>query len=648
MLLALGALLGYHLYVEYDHVDAFERERLSAQARVVDENMARKLDAINRTLVGIRSDLPRWGKLKDGREHAVHHLKMLSDAMIGVRTLLALDAHGITAFASREALIGADFSQREYFQAARRNPDPGVLYVSPPFRTVLGVHAFNVSRAIIAPDGRFAGIVSATLDPEEFEVLLNSVRYAPDMWSALVHGDGQVFMIRPQRENVAGKDLAKPGTFFSLHRDSGRPASTMSGVVYATGEERMIVLRTIQPAALRMDKPMVVAVTRDWHTIFAAWRHDTYWQGGLYAFLVLASVFGLYFHQRRQRQSEAVLLSSQASMNALLDNTPYLMWLKDGDSRFVAVNKAFVDSVGKTSATEIIGKTDFDLWPREEAERYRAEDVEVMTSLSQKLIEAQEIHHGQRCWMEVFKTPILNREGKLLGTAGFARDINERRDREQQRLAEAVAQRDTLVREVHHRIKNNLQGVAGLLRLELGKYLEMNPRLEIAIGQVNAIATVHGLQSGDSEETILLSATVSEICRAIQQQFQRPVVLWIQDAQFGFVPLQIDKDEAVSIALVLNELILNAVKHTPPGGIDPQVKLLADGHRAQILIRNSLAGKASFNFDSGRGVNTGLRLVRSLLPKEGVELSYEIDREKFMVARLVLTAPVVGRPVDRH
>ncbi|MFA7316805.1 MAG: PAS domain-containing protein, partial [Sulfuricella sp.] len=634
-LLALGALLAYNLYLDHVHVDTVEREVLSAQARVVDENMASQLDSINRALAGIRNELPRWERLKDGREQATHRLKALSEAMTGVRTMLVLDARGIVTISNREQLIGRDFNQREYFQMPLRDPDPETLYVSPPFRTVLGVFAITVSRAIIGLDGRFAGIVCATLDPEEFEVLINSVRYAPEVWSALAHGDGMLFMMTPERKGVPGLDLAKPGTFFTRHRDSGRQANTMSGIVYATGDERMISLRTIQPPALRMNKPMVVAVARDMDAIFASWRRDAYLQGGLYVSLVLVCVIGLFFYQRRQRdydllaasqeeaqrkaaerlklateaagvgvweydlasgelvwddsmfaiygmdpalfthvyeawrnsvlpedielaeavtreaveqgqpfdscfrirrgdgqirsirsiarvhhdesgravrmvgtneditdrkQAEDALRASQASLKALLDNTPYLMWLKDTGSRFVAVNKAFVLSSGKASAAEIIGKTDFDLWPEELAERYRAEDVEVMTTLQQKLVEEQEIHLGQPCWMETFKTPILNQDGQLLGTAGFAQDTSERRERERQRLADAVAHRDTLVREVHHRIKNNLQSVAGLLRLELGKYLEMNPRLETAICQVYAIAAVHGLQSAGPEE----------------------------------------------------------------------------------------------------------------------------------------------------
>ena len=776
VLLALGALLAYNLYLDHVHVDTVEREVLSAQARVVDENMASQLDSINRALAGIRNELPRWEELKDGKEQATHRLKALSEAMTGVRTMMVLDARGIVTISNREQLTGRDFSQREYFQMPLHDPDPETLFVSPPFRTVLGVFAITVSRAIIAPDGQFAGIVCATLDPEEFEVLINSVRYAPEVWSALVHGDGRLFMMMPERKGVAGLDLSKPGTFFTRHRDSGRLANTMSGIVYATGDERMISLRTIQPPALRMNKPMVVAVARDMGAIFASWRRDAYLQGGLYVSLALVCVLGLFFYQRRQRdydllvvsreaeqlkaaerlklatetagvgvweydlvsralvwddsmftiygmepamftpiyeawrncvlpedvaQAEAAsqaaveqgqpfdnifrirrgdgqirsiraiarvyrdedgqpvrmvgtnediterklaedaLRASQASLKALLDNTPYLMWLKDTGSRFVAVNKAFVRSAGKTSAAEIIGKTDFDLWPKELAERYRAEDVEVMTTLQQKLMEEQEIHLGQRCWMETFKTPILNQDGKLLGTAGFAQDISERRERELQRLADAVAYRDTLVREVHHRIKNNLQSVAGLLRLELGKYLEMNPRLETAICQVYAIAAVHGLQSAGPEEGILLSDTVREICHGVQEQFQRPVVFQVEDDRPGFVPVQIDKEEAVAVALVLNELILNAVKHTPQGSVDPVVELWTDGRRARVSIHNSLAGEEDFDFDSGRGVNTGLRLVRSLLPKQGAELRYEKVGENFMVTRLVLTAPVI-------
>lgn len=357
--------------------------------------------------------------------------------------------------------------------------------------------------------------------------------------------------------------------------------------------------------------------------------------------MILLMATGLLLGNRRLRQAEAALRKSEAGLSALLDNTPYLMWLKDKESRFLAVNKAFVRSTAKGSAAEIVGKTDFDLWPKELAERYRADDMEVMSTGRQKLIEAEEVHLGRPCWMETFKTPILDEQGKLLGTAGFARDTSERREREQRRLAEEMAHRDTLVREVHHRIKNNLQSVAGLLRRELGKYVEMDPRLETAITQVYSIAVVHGLQSADPNETTLLCDTIDQICRTVRDQTRRPLA-WLpggERRQFG--QIQIDRDEAVAIALVLNELLLNAVKHSPTEGPEPVVDVTAVGDDINVSVSNTVTAPPDFDFERGAGVNTGLRLVRSLLPEQGAKLSYEMDPSGRLVARLALREPVV-------
>ncbi|MDP1636150.1 MAG: hypothetical protein Q8L69_15895, partial [Gallionellaceae bacterium] len=112
--------------------------------------------------------------------------------------------------------------------------------------------------------------------------------------------------------------------------------------------------------------------------------------------------------------------------------------------------------------------------------------------------------------------------------------------------------------------------------------------------------------------------------------------------------VRIENSEAVSVALVLNELILNAVKHSPPGGAAPTVSLSANGSSAQLLIRNAVSHAPEFNIDTGAGLGTGLRLVRSLLPSQGAYLAYELDTENFMLTRLNLMAPVVSTTLKKE
>ncbi len=133
-----------------------------------------------------------------------------------------------------------------------------------------------------------------------------------------------------------------------------------------------------------------------------------------------------------RKRGEERLRQSEANQRAILDNSPYLTWLKDTEGRYLKVNKAYADYARLKDAQQAIGMTDFDLWPRDLAEKYRADDVEVMASRQQKRFEEPSIDGEQRHWVETFKSPVIDESGHMLGTVGFARDITERKRAEEQ------------------------------------------------------------------------------------------------------------------------------------------------------------------------------------------------------------------------
>ena len=95
--------------------------------------------------------------------------------------------------------------------------------------------------------------------------------------------------------------------------------------------------------------------------------------------------------------------------------------------------------------------------------------------------------------IEIRLNPVRMEDGAIR-VFGVADDATEREAAERQRMEEVVKQRDILVREVHHRIKNNLQGVAGLIQQAAVARPEVASALEEAAAQIQAIAQVHGLQ----------------------------------------------------------------------------------------------------------------------------------------------------------
>jgi diguanylate cyclase (GGDEF)-like protein/PAS domain S-box-containing protein len=303
----IGAFLVFNLQRERVAIESVERERLATQSKVVEDNLTRQLVAINLALESVRVDLPFWAAQPDGRERAIHWLKSINASMPSVLTFLVTDAKGIVTLSDREELIGFNASQREYFQAPLRSSSPKTFFVSSPYRTTLGNFVINVTRAIVGPGGGFAGVVSATVDPVDVQILLNSVRYAADMRSMLVHGDGRIFVSQPAVPDAMDKNLSVPGSFFTQHRDSNRPVSYFEGIVASTGDERLPVLRTIQPPALAMDKPLVVALSRESDAMFAPWSRDV--RNLLLAYLLLALLSSagmhLYLQQRAQRRASA-------------------------------------------------------------------------------------------------------------------------------------------------------------------------------------------------------------------------------------------------------------------------------------------------------------------------------------------------------
>lgn len=112
---------------------------------------------------------------------------------------------------------------------------------------------------------------------------------------------------------------------------------------------------------------------------------------------------------------------------ATLDNLPFQFWLKDANSKFLAVNQVFADAYGYADAQAMVGLSDFDVCPRERAERYRSDDLRVMTTRDSILMEESWRSGDGERHAEVFKKPVIGDNGELLGTVGFSRDVTERK-----------------------------------------------------------------------------------------------------------------------------------------------------------------------------------------------------------------------------
>ena len=133
-----------------------------------------------------------------------------------------------------------------------------------------------------------------------------------------------------------------------------------------------------------------------------------------------------------QKNLEEVLTATRSQQQALLDNIPFLAWLKDKNGKYISINHPFSDSY-KLKPEEIIGKTDFDLLPYETAKRNADIDRLVIASGERKHSEhSRKTPYGEE-WVEIYKSPIFNEKGEVIGLTGISREITDRK-----RLEEAI------------------------------------------------------------------------------------------------------------------------------------------------------------------------------------------------------------------
>ncbi|WP_313072056.1 diguanylate cyclase [Melaminivora sp.] len=351
--LVIGALLALALWAEHQQGEARERERLRQSAAIVHDNIARQLRSIHAVLARLAEAPLPPARAGIERERASDRLHAFGEAMTGVRTLNLLDAMGTIVASNREELVGQNFAYRDYFLTAH-SAAPDALLVSAPFRAVLGGWYITLARRVTLEGGGFGGVVMATLDPEQFLTLLQSVRYAPDMVAGLVHGDGLRFLMAFEGQSQPVEaDVARADTPFALHMHSGAPASVLQGRMAPDGPLLQAAVRTISPPELHMDKPLVVGVARRQEAVFDEWRAAAWVVAVAYALLGMGAGTALLVLQWRRRdlQEHALALAEreavlEARWRAVLEATSLGVWEWRGEGGPVYFSPAWKAMLG--------------------------------------------------------------------------------------------------------------------------------------------------------------------------------------------------------------------------------------------------------------------------------------------------------------
>ena len=290
------------------------------------------------------------------------------------------------------------------------------------------------------------------------------------------------------------------------------------------------------------------------------------------------------------------------------------------------VNRAYCRYYGK-QPEELIGKPIFQLLPHQEDQR-TIQHLKSLTPENPVIVSEHQVldANGDLRWQQWTDRAIFDESGRLVEFQSVARDITELKEAAKL-LRESLTEKEVLLREIHHRVKNNLQVMASLLNLQ-SDYVENDAQLCIfrdAESRIWSMALVHEtLYQSENLALIRVREYVETLTAELFTSYGHlaPGVnldVDVEDVSFGI-------DTAVPLGLIINELVSNALKHafpsSKPGAIRVRLRSVDEG-RFELEVRDNGVGMPASPARE-QEKSFGLHLVKALVRQINGEL--HLDR----------------------
>jgi two-component sensor histidine kinase len=244
------------------------------------------------------------------------------------------------------------------------------------------------------------------------------------------------------------------------------------------------------------------------------------------------------------------------------------------------------------------------------------DDSMIRTAFSIAAPVTEEIERGPEITVLIRCIPLID-HGAVSGAVILTRDISELRRRDRLLLS-----KDATIREIHHRVKNNLQTISSLLRLQGRRFASPEAKLAIeeSVRRIRSIALVHEILSREAGDDVAFIEIVRPLARMVEEGMSSPdrPVTFLVEGEAGVLPATV----ATPLAVVLNELLQNAIDHAFPPELDLQaapgtviVRLDNDGERLRASVEDDGVGVPQ-DFELAEATGLGLSIVRTLIQSE--------------------------------
>jgi len=362
-----------------------------------------------------------------------------------------------------------------------------------------------------------------------------------------------------------------------------------------------------------------------------------------------------------RKRIEEALANERNILRTLIDNLPDNIFVKDTESRLVISNLAHARLLRAKTPDEIVGKTDFDIFPRELAASYYNDEQMVIRS-GQPLLNREERTldpEGRTRWLLTTKVPLRNGQGKVIGVAGINRDITERRrmqeelERYSRDLEELVRERTNKLRQaerlaavgetaamVGHDLRNPLQGIAGA-SYNIRKHLRngSDPFMKEMLAVIdNGVQYANGmindlLEFSREMQLQRLPTTPKSIVTQALADVRIPDNVRVEDLTANAPEIIVDGPK---IRRVLTNLIENALDAMPKGG-ELSISSLNSREELSISVKDTGIGISQDELErvwtplyttKAKGIGLGLSICKRIVEAHGGSISVESVAKK--------------------
>ncbi len=333
-----------------------------------------------------------------------------------------------------------------------------------------------------------------------------------------------------------------------------------------------------------------------------------------------------------RKEKEHALIRAGEEQRMLLDTIPTQIWyLKDVET-YGSVNQAHADFFGM-QRQDMEGKSLYDLMSTtEEADVCIAGNRKVFTKKQQIYSEEAVLNAaGEERLLSIIKTPKLDRNENVEYVVCSAEDVTERKEKEEQ-VRKALEEKDSLLRELNHRVKNNLSMVSSLIDLKESTF-DDHADLSDLRNRINAIRKVHEvLQYSDEVTHVNLKEYVGGILSNVLQSSGRRTITIENDLP----DISVSTKTAIPLGLIVNERATNALKHGFVGEVEPRftVSMDQDGKGYYMLTASNTGKPFPRHVDIENPQTLGLQLISALVSQ--LDGTLEVEREPQPVFRIRL------------